>query len=55
MDRKHYISQWEEWVELCNEAELNPYDAADFGRDLGSGDCVEFIYCGEYPKEKEET
>jgi len=52
MSKKHYISQWEEWVELCNEAELNPHETADIGVGLGGGDCIEFIYSGEYPEER---
>ena len=54
MTKEHYITQWEEWVELCNEAELNPHETADFGRDLGGGDCVEFIYSGEYSEKENE-
>jgi len=54
MTKKHYITQWEKWVELCKEANENPYETADIGVGLGGGDCIMFIYSGEYP-EKEES
>jgi len=52
MIKKHYISQWENWVELCNEADLNPHETADIGVGLGGGDCIMFIYSGEYPEKE---
>ena len=52
MNKKYYIKKWEVWVELCEDADLDPHDTTDFGRDLGGGECVEFIYSGEYPEEK---
>ena len=50
MSRKHYINNWDSWVQLCEEAHEDPYEVADLGRDLGGGDSETFIYCGEYPE-----
>ena len=51
MNKKYNITDWELWVRLCKEANLNPHETIDFGKDLGGGDCIMFIYCGEYPEE----
>ena len=52
MSRKYYINQWDDWVQLCEEAHEDPHEIADFGNDLGGGDCETFIYCGEYPEKE---
>jgi len=51
--KKHKIRSWEEWVKVCQENRINPYENADFGVNRGGGDSEDFIYTGEYPEEEE--
>jgi len=49
------IMEWKDWVELCEYAHLDPYETANFAKDLGD-EIVLYVYCGEweYQEEKEE-
>lgn len=58
MTKTFYITDWEDWVSVCEKNNLNPHETADFNvearRQITGGDTIGFEYVGDYPKEEEE-
>ena len=55
MSKSKRIYDWQEWVEICEKAGVNPHENADCGFDEGMGNSDDYEYRGKYPeKEKEE-
>jgi len=46
------ISSWQEWKELCKRYDIDPYENADFGIDLGGGRSRDFEFVGDVPKKE---
>lgn len=51
--RTHKIYNWQEWKELCDQYNIDPYRNADFGIDKGGGDSIDFEYEGDVPEREE--
>jgi len=49
--KTHYIVNWGDWKELCEEHGINPYKEIELGFDLGGGDSEDFEFTGEVPEE----
>lgn len=54
MGKTHCIHDWEEWKEICERQEIDPYERADFSLDLGGGDSFDVEYAGSVPKKRKE-
>jgi len=50
MSKSKRIYDWQEWVEICEKAGVNPHENADcgFGKDAGNSD--DYEYRGKYPE-----
>ena len=49
--KSYTINDWDRWVELCSERDINPREEVEFGLDIGGGDSIDFEYIGEIPTE----
>jgi len=47
--KTHHIINWEDWKELCEKYEIDPYEEIEFGFDLGGGNSEDFEFIGEIP------
>ena len=50
MAKINYITNWEDWKELCEQNDVDPYEYVDFGIDEGGGNSTDFEYIGDTPK-----
>ena len=48
----HYITQWEDWKELCEKKNLNPYENTYFEGWEGGGISKRFEYTGDIPEKE---
>jgi len=48
-----YITNWDEWQEICQEERIDPWEFSDTGRDKDGGDSDDVHYIGDYPKREE--
>lgn len=46
----HKIHEWWKWVEICAEADMDPYENVDLGYDIGGGDSIDYEYVGDMPE-----
>lgn len=57
MNKIYRISDWQVWVEICEDLFLgnktNPWDTDEVGRDLGGGDSETAVFVGERPEREE--
>lgn len=60
MTKTFYISDWEDWVSVCEENNVNPYEYVDFSvgvpghRQITGGESVDYKFVGDYPNEEED-
>ena len=54
MGKVNYITNWDEWIELCTQYNIDPYENCGFGIDKGGGDSYNFEYIGDTPTDREE-
>ena len=58
MTKTFKISDWEDWISLCEANNINPYETADFDvearRQITGGDTIGYEYVGEYPEKEED-
>ena len=47
------IDHWKDWVELCDIADIDPYENVDVGFDRGGGDSEDWEYTGDIPEKEE--
>ena len=50
MSKSKRIYDWQEWVEICEKAGVNPHENADCGFDEGMGNSDNYEYRGKYPE-----
>ena len=53
MGKTHKIYNWEEWKDICDQYNIDPFNNADFGIDQGLGNSIDFEYKGDYPGKKD--
>ena len=47
--KTHYITNWEQWLELCRDWAVDPHKYTEFGYDTGGGNNIDFEYIGDIP------
>ncbi len=58
MGKTHKIYNWQEWKDICDQYNIDPYEYADFSigaqRQISGGDTIDFEYKGDVPKNEED-
>ena len=49
----HRVIKWEDWKELADRYDFDPYEEIEFGIDKGRGDSEDFYYAGDIPQREE--
>lgn len=50
--KTNYITNWNEWVELCEHFDHDPRTTIEFGIDRGGGNSTDFEYIGDIPTDR---
>ena len=47
---KYQVYHWKDWLQLCLDYDVDPYEEQEFGIDKGGGNSDDYRYVGDVPE-----